>query len=858
MAADSGGAGETAESARMADPAGGWDLWGPYLAERAWGSVREDYSPDGNAWRYLPHDRARSAVYRWNEDGLAGISDLQQRLCLGLGLWNGADPFLKERCFGLANGEGNHGEDVKEYWWYLDAVPSHAWLRWRYHYPQRAFPYERLREVAAERRTGGNQFEPELLDVGAFDEDRYWVVQVDYAKAARDDVLMRVRATNAGPEAAVLHVLPTLWFRNTWTWEPGSPVPVLEYRDGAVDATHPTLGDYRLHASGTPDMLFCDNEPGARYPKDGINDHVVGGAGTVNPGRRGTKAACWYRLTAAPGETVEVRLRLSTGDDPWTGFDDVVARREREADEYYAALTPAGASAAEAAVLRQAFASLLWSKQYYPYDVNRWLDGDPGEPPPPAERQHGRNAGWRHFAAADVMSMPDTWEYPWFAAWDLAFHTVALAHLDPGYAKGQLRLLCTPRFQHPDGNLPAYEWDFGDLNPPVHAWAAMKVYRLDGSRDRDFLREVYRRLELDYGWWSGHQDRDGNRLFEGGFLGLDNISPFNRSHLPDGVVLEQADATAWMAFYTLAMLHVAIELGDRDPSYDEHVHRYLENFNTIAQALATQGLWDPQDGFFYDRVRWSGGQRLVKVHSVVGVLPLCAALTVPDRLIEHPGAANFRAAVSGWTDPRRLGSLHRGRQPGHSLLSLVSKQQLVEVLSEILDTEGFLSPYGIRSLSRRHRSAPSDPIDIDGTSYSVGYEPAEADAGGTNSNWRGPVWFPVNYLLIEALGRLGRYYGDEVRVEFPTGSGTALPLDEVAEELGRRLVALFLPEADGRRPAYGWVERFTHDERWRDNITFFEYFHADNGAGLGASHQTGWTALVADLITARRPGIRGD
>ncbi|NHC14557.1 MGH1-like glycoside hydrolase domain-containing protein [Motilibacter deserti] len=871
------GIGRPDEGVAQASP---WYLWGPYLSERAWGTVREDYSAGGEAWGYLPHDHARSRAYRWNEDGLAGICDAEQRLCLALALWNGRDPILKERIFGLTGPEGNHGEDAKEYWWYVDAVPSSAWLSWRYHYPQREFPYGRLVEEAARRRGDGGAAEFELLDTGVFDGDRYWVVDVDYAKADVDDVLMRVRVTNAGPDADVLHVLPTLWFRNTWAWEPGSPQPRARADGDGLVASHPTLGTYRLDAAsgpeGAPTPLFCDNEtnterlfgtPGPAHPKDGIGDHLVHGAPTVNPDRSGTKAALHYRVPVAAGETVELRLRLHAGaaETGWAGavFDTTMAERKGEADEFYAGLTPPDAGAEEARVMRQAFTGMLWGKQFYPYDVARWLDGDPGQPPPPAPRRGGRNAKWRHLRSNDILSMPDPWEYPWFAAWDLAFHTVVLAHLDPAFAKYQLELMTREWLQHPNGALPAYEWAFDDVNPPVHAWAVMKVYRLDGSRDRGFLQRVFHKLLLDFAWWVNRQDPDGNSAFHGGFLGLDNVGPLDRSHLPKDVSLEQADGTAWMAFYCLSMLHIALELAEQDPAYEDLTTTFLEHFASISEALEEQGLWDPDDAFFYDVLITPTGRRVpLKVRSMVGVLPLLAATVVDRDRVERNGFARRLPGLlarAEEADARHLGAVVPGDGEERVLLSLVSPDVLRRFLAELLDEESFLSPHGIRSLSRRHLDAPFR-IDVDGISARVGYEPAESRSGmfGGNSNWRGPVWMPVNYLVVEALARLGSYFGDRLTVECPTGSGSLLRLDDVAAELRRRLVSLFLPGPDGRRPTYGGVERFQQDPRWHGQTLFFEYFHGDDGAGLGASHQTGWTGLVADLITGRRLGGEGE
>jgi hypothetical protein len=861
--------------------AGDWYLWGPYLSERQWGTVREDYSADGDAWTYLPHDHARSRAYRWGEDGMAGFSDVEQRLCLGLTLWNGRDPILKERMFGLTGAQANHGEDVKEYWWYLDAIPSHAWNRWRYHYPQAAFPYDDL--LAGNGRRGRFDPEYELLDTGVFDEDRYWIVEVDYAKADPTDLLMVVRVTNAGPEAATLHVLPTAWFRNTWSWEEDAARPLLRGRaDGTVAIDHPFLGDLELLAAAGPDgvaptALFCENQtntqrlygmPGSTpYPKDGINDHVVHGAATVDPDRHGTKAALWYRLEVGPAATVELRLRLRPeGAGPsgpealGTDFDRVVGRRRQEADAFYAELAPPGVPAEQAAVMRQAFAGMLWSKQLYAYDVARWLHGDPTQPAPPPSRLGGRNAHWATFDAFDLMSMPDKWEYPWFAAWDLAFHCVALAHLDPAFAKYQLLLLCREWFQHPSGALPAYEWDFGDVNPPVQAWAALEVFAIDGARDLDFLSRVFDKLLVNFTWWVNRQDANGSNLFEGGFLGLDNIGPLDRSHLPVGGTLEQSDATGWMAFYALSMAGIAsiLNRSGRRPALDLVV-KFLEHFAQIRHAVDTLGVWDDADGFYYDKLVTPDGTAVpVKVRSMVGVIPLLAAVVVDEeaigraqtvgkafaRLLDQlggPGSLAERGLIRGQPGDRRL------------LLGVVGVEHLTKLLATLLDEREFLSPYGLRALSAYHREHPYE-LEVQGVRAAIDYEPAESTTAmfGGNSNWRGPVWFPLNYLLISSLERYHRFFGDELTVEYPAG-GPRVTLDKVAAGLRQRLIDLFLVGPDGRRPCFGWVDRLQHDPAWSGNLVFNEYFHGDNGAGLGASHQTGWTGLVADLIRGR-PG----
>jgi hypothetical protein len=923
--------------------AGDWYRWGPYVSERQWGTVREDYSPNGQAWDYLPHDHARSRAYRWGEDGLAGFCDIEQRLCLALALWNGRDPILKERMFGLTGEQGNHGEDVKEYWWYLDAVPSHAWNRWRYHYPQRPYPYDDL--IAENARRDRTQPEYELLDTGAFDQDRYWIVEVRYAKADPDDILMAVQVTNAGPEAATLHVLPTAWFRNTWSWESGAPRPVLAADDDASAGTaavaiqHPFGTDLELIAGAGPEgtlptALFCENEtnlarlfgaqPVTPYPKDGINDHVVSGAATVNPDRSGTKCAFWYQLAVAAGATAELRLRLRprtprpattppagstpattppagstpattppvgstpattpptgstpattppTGSTPATtspaalgqDFDRVVALRRAEADEFYAELTPAGASADEAMVMRQAFGGMLWGKQFYYYDVARWLDGDPAQPPPPPGRASGRNSRWRSFDAFDIMSMPDKWEYPWFAAWDLAFHCVTLAHVDPAFAKYQLILLCREWFQHPNGELPAYEWDFSDVNPPVQAWAALEVFAIDGARDTDFLSRVFYKLLVNFTWWVNREDAFGNDLFEGGFLGLDNIGPIDRSHLPVGGTLEQSDATGWMAFYALGMASIATTLHHSGhlPGIDLVV-KFLEHFAGIRNAIDNLGLWDEADGRYYDRLVTPDGTAVpMKVHSMVGMIPVLAAGVVDESVLRLSLEVGKQFAglleARGLADPARLAGagMMRGA-PGHRrlLLSVAGLPRLRRLLARLCDEAEFLSPHGLRSLSAYHREHPYE-IDVEGVRATIDYEPAESTTPlfGGNSNWRGPVWFPLNYLLISVLGRYHRFFGDDLTVEYPAGSGRQLTLDLVAADLQDRLISIFVAGPDGRRPCFGGVSRLQEDPAWRDNLMFNEYFHGDNAAGLGASHQTGWTGLIADLIRRRHGAV---
>jgi Glycosyl hydrolase family 63 C-terminal domain len=901
----SGGAHVSAERERVAGfgrlenglrQAGEWYRWGPYVSERQWGTVREDYSADGEAWDYLPHDHARSRAYRWGEDGLAGFCDIEQRLCLALALWNGNDPILKERAFGLTSTQGNHGEDVKEYWWYLDALPSHGWNRWRYHYPQAAYPYDDLvRENGARSRL---EPEYELIDTGAFDDSRYWIIEVHYAKDGPDDILMTIEVTNAGPDEAELHVLPTAWFRNTWSWDEARADRHELVADpeaaGRVTLGHPFVGDMELLAGPAPDgtppaVLCCENEtntarlfgsePLTAYPKDGINDHVVGGAASVNPEGRGTKCAFWYRLRLAAGASAELRLRLrpcpagapgGTGAALGAEFAAMTAQRRAEADEFYAELTPASASADEAAIMRQAFAGMLWCKQLYHYDVGRWLDGDPAQPAPPASRLHGRNSRWRSFNAFDIMSMPDKWEYPWFAAWDLSFHCVALAHLDPGFAKYQLILLCREWFQDPSGALPAYEWDFSDVNPPVQAWAALEVFAVDGAQDIDFLSRIFDKLLVNFTWWVNREDAEGNNLFEGGFLGLDNIGPIDRSHLPVGGILEQADATGWMAFYAMAMMTIAGILGRRGhrPTNDL-VLKFLEHFAAIKEALDDRGLWDETDGLYYDRlITPSGDQVPLKVRSIVAILPMLGMTVISQEVIDLALAvgkrfasmmAEQRLAEQRLAEPRQFeasGLVPGG--PGHQqlLLSLAGPARLKRLLTVLLNEAEFLSPHGLRALSAWHREHPYT-IDVEGYQASIDYEPAESTTPlfGGNSNWRGPVWFPVNYLVVSVLQRYHEYFGEESTIEYPTGSGRQCTLGEVATDLQDRLISIFAAGPDGRRPCFGGVELLQDDPAWHDNLVFSEYFHGDNGAGLGASHQTGWTGLIADVIRRRHGAV---
>ena len=845
-----------------------WKRWGPYLSERAWGTVREDYSAEGSAWEYLPHDQARSRAYRWNEDGLAGISDRHQRLCFALSLWNGRDPILKERLFGLGGKEGNHGEDVKELYYYLDSTPTHSYMKYLYKYPQAAFPYAAL--VEENRRRGRTAPEYELIDTGVFEGDRYFDVFVEYAKAGPEDIVVRIEAFNRGPEAARLHLLPTLWFRNTWCWGHDRTRPSLRAgRDGGVVADHPRDGRYLLQCEGTPGLLFTENDtnlarlfgaPRAGYAKDGINDYLVSGdAAAVNPARDGTKCAAHYRFEVPAGGSAVVRLRLSREPATPGEIDQVLSLRRAEADEFYRGLTPPQLSADAAGVLRQSLSGMLWSKQYYHYVVRDWVNGDPGQPAPPEARRQGRNADWGHLHAADVLSMPDKWEYPWFAAWDLAFHCIPLAMVDSDFAKDQLLLLLREWYMHPNGQIPAYEWALGDVNPPVFAWAALRVYKMEKKRrgrgDRKFLRRVFHKLMLNFTWWVNRKDTEGRNVFQGGFLGLDNIGVFDRSKpLPGGGHLEQSDGTSWMAMYCLNLLAIALELASEDETYADVASKFWEHFVNIAHAINTLGLWDEEDGFYYDLLhRDDGGPELkLRIRSMVGLIPLFAVESFSAELLQRFPDFARRLEWFITNRPDLTAGVASMSTPGverRRLFSVVDPEKLRRVLARMLDESEFLSPHGIRALSRRHRDQPYR-LEMDGRALEVRYEPAESSSGlfGGNSNWRGPVWLPVNYLLIESLQKFHHYLGDSFTVEFPTGSGRRLNLAEVAAELSRRLSSLFLRGADGRRPALGGSDKQQSDPHFSQLLLFHEYFDGDTGAGLGASHQTGWTGLVAKLL----------
>jgi hypothetical protein len=888
----------TAEQQRLdtaSEPSTPWKRWGPYLAERAWATVREDYSSYGTAWEYFPHDHARSRAYRWNEDGLAGISDDGQRLCFALALWNGKDPILKERLFGLTGSEGNHGEDVKEYYFYLDSTPTHSYMNMLYKYPQATFPYADLVEI--NRRRGKADPEYELIDTGVFAENRYFDVFVEYAKAGPEDILIRISAANRGPETAELHLLPTLWFRNTWSWgyerpDEGDFRPTLRRADrgadsqGVVIAEHASLGRYVLACDGTPDLLFTENDtnlarlygaPNASpYTKDGINDAVVHGrAEAVNPDGVGTKAAAHYRLIIGSGETASIRLRLrrieheelriekkGAEDSQFSIFNSQFSIRQAEADEFYNTLQPGTLDGDARMIQRQAFAGMLWSKQYYYYDVDEWLRGDPAQPAPPRERNDGRNREWHHLNTAEIISMPDKWEYPWFAAWDLAFHCIPLALIDAEFAKEQLIMLGREWYQHPNGQIPAYEWAFSDVNPPVLAWAAWRVYKIDqkqrGRGDLAFLERVYHKLLLNFTWWVNRKDADGKNVFQGGFLGLDNIGVFDRSQpLPTGGHLEQSDGTSWMGMFCLNMLTIALELACHNRVYEDIATKFFEHFLYIAEAMnniAGEGiaLWDEEDEFFYDVLSLGPHQNIpIKIHSMVGLIPLFAVTTIEPALLEQ--VPEFKQRLEWFLEhrPHLAKLVSRWQEPGlgeRRLLALCRGHRMKRTLRRMLDETEFLSPYGVRALSRYHAERPY-LFEAGGRRYTVEYWPAESYSGlfGGNSNWRGPIWFPVNYLLVESLQQFHHYYGNDFKVECPTGSGQYLTLNEIADELSQRLIRIFLHN-DGRRAVFGDHELFQRDEHWRDYIPFYEYFHGDDGAGIGASHQTGWTGLVAKLL----------
>ena len=861
-----------------------WKKWGPYLSERQWGTVREDYSQDGNAWDYFSHDQARSRAYRWGEDGLAGISDDKQQLCFAINLWNGRDPILKERLFGLTNSEGNHGEDVKEYYFYLDSTPTHSYMKYLYKYPQQEFPYRNL--VETNRGRSREDFEYELIDTGVFDTDRYFDVFVEYAKADPEDILVRISVHNRGPEAAELHLLPTLWFRNTWWWDKDATRPLLRLvEDGTVLASHAQLGDRTLDCDANPDLLFTENESNAsrlwgrsnpsRYVKDAFHEYVISDRReAVNPSRMGTKAAAHYRLEVPAGGSKVVRLRLSTKSpaDPFGTFDETFAARLADANEFYDRITPRSLSEDERRVHRQALAGMLWSKQYYYFDLDKWLQEHDAHPLTGTTHRNLRNTEWFHMLNSDIISMPDKWEYPWYAAWDLAFHTIALSLVDFDFAKDQLLLMLRNLYAHPNGQIPAYEWNFSDVNPPVHAWATLFLYNVEkelGRSDMRFLERSFQGLMQNFNWWVNRKDPSGKNVFAGGFLGLDNIGVFDRSaELPTGGHLDQADGTAWMAFYCQNMLEIALILTEYDSVYEDVAFRFLEHFLWITYAMDRIGehhdeMWDAKEGFFYDLLHLPSGDAMrLKVRSLVGLLPLCASTVFESVVV----ARNPRMMELVDIFKKRHPDLLKHIAPadstfegyaGRRLLSVCNKEKIERVLRYMLDENEFFGPYGIRSLSRYHLEHPF-VFTLSGQEYKVRYLPAESNTGmfGGNSNWRGPVWMPANGLLIRALLNLYQFYGDDFKVECPTGSGKYMTLFEVAKELARRLSSIFLRDSDGKRPVYGRTKKFQEDLYWKDYILFYEYFHGDNGAGLGASHQTGWTGIIArtlDMFARLKP-----
>jgi hypothetical protein len=873
---------DTAEGRRLDETRTGapWRLWGPYVSDRHWGTVREDYSPYGNAWEYFPHDHARSRAYRWGEDGIAGFGNEHLDMCIALALWNGKDPILKERLFGLTNSEGNHGEDVKELYYHLDGTPTHSYMRMLYKYPHAAFPYQQLVEESRRRGQGDGEFE--LIDTGVFDDNRYFDVEVEYAKGAPDDILMRTTVINRGPEAAELHVLPHVWARNTWSWRPGTERPQLSaHGDGTVTVVHPRLPVMRLSFGGAPELLFCENETNSRrvfgyggdgYFKDGINDYVVhGNHNAVNPHRTGSKMAAHFRVTLAPGERAEFRLRLAAeGEFEDERFTRAMNERRAEADEFYAVVQEDLPTADAKLVQRQALAGLLWSKQFYALDIREWLRGDPNQPAPPPIRLHGRNWDWGHLNNSEVLLMPDAWEYPWYAAWDLAFHCVTIALIDPEFAKDQLVLLTREWYMHPNGQLPAYEWAFDDVNPPVHAWAAWRVYEIDrrahgGHGDRAFLERVFHKLMLNFTWWVNRKDADGRNIFQGGFLGLDNIGIFDRSApLPTGGHINQSDGTAWMAMYTLNLMRIALELAVRDHVYEDIATKFFEHFLLIAEAMTNMGgdgvgLWDEADEFYYDVLELPGADPLpLRVRSMVGLIPLFAVEVLDGSVIQR--LPEFSNRLHWFLEHRpelaRLVSrwMHTGNEEQH-LLSLLRGHRMNCLLRRMLDETEFLSEYGIRSISKYHENHPF-LLEHAGNRFGIGYVPGESTSGvfGGNSNWRGPIWMPVNFLLIESLYRFHMYYGDDYRVEYPTHSGNRMSLAEIANELAQRLCRLFLRDETGRRPVLGSQPPPGRPD-FQDDVLFYEYFHGDTGRGCGAAHQTGWTALVALLVQAR-PGVR--
>lgn len=864
------------ERTRKDRDSSGWKKWGPYLTERQWGTVREDYSPNGSAWEFLTHDMARSKAYRWGEEGIAGISDNKASLCFSLALWNGRDPILKERFFGLTGNEGNHAEDVKEIYYYLDSTPTHSYMKMLYKYPQREYPYSWLVMENKKRNTHDPEFE--LMDTGIFNDDRYFDVFVEYAKADKEDILIKITAINRGADDEALHVLPHIWFRNTWSWGYKCYKPRMNYESpGRILIKHKKTGSFHLYADGNPRLLFCENETNthklynidnvSKYCKDGINDFIINNkSDAVNPAMEGTKACAWYQEIIPAGETKVFRLRLSnkTQHSPFKSFEEVFNKRIKEADDFYADLQAHIPDAEERKIQRQAYAGMLWGKQFYYYNISQWLNGDPGQVPPPPERKLGRNSHWVHLNNSNIISMPDKWEYPWYAAWDLAFHCIPLARLDPHFAKRQLVIMLREYYMHPNGQIPAYEWNFSDVNPPVHAWASYRVYEIDkemnkGQGDIEFLEKVFHKLLLNFTWWVNQKDQGGNNIFEGGFLGLDNIGVFDRSKpLPTGGHIEQADGTSWMAMYSLNMLRIATEIAMHRPVYQDSATKFFEHFLYIAGALANiagEGLsmWDENDQFFYDILHLPDGRSVpMKIRSMVGLIPLFAVETIEPEMVQQLPDFKRRLEWVIENRPDLAALISRWYEHGKGetrLLSLLRGHRMKQLLRCALSETEFLSDYGVRAMSRYHKDHPYE-YHANGTTFTVRYLPGESDSRlfGGNSNWRGPVWFPVNYMIIESLIKFYHYYGDDFKIEYPTGSGKFFTIREVATELSRRLTRIFLPDENGRRPVYGKHEKFQTDPHFKDYILFYEYFHGDTGEGLGASHQTGWTGLIADLI----------
>lgn len=863
-----------------------WKLWGPYLSERGWGTVREDYSKDGEAWDYFPHEHARSRVYRWNEDGIAGISDRNQYLCFALALWNGKDPILKERMFGLTGQEGNHGEDVKEYYFYLDNTPTHSYMKMLYKYPQKEYPYSEL--IEENKRRNRNEPEYELLDTGIFNNNEYFDVFVEYAKENEKDILIKITICNRGPTEAQCDVLPTIWFRNTWNWgyEHGpmndDPMkPVLKQTEGpkntsAIKVEHPQLDNYYLYAEDSPDLIFTNNETNFMhlyhipnkipYVKDAFHRYIINGdTQSVDPHHTGTKAAAVYSCKISAGGEKVFKLRLTNleSPDPFQGFDEIFQQRISDANEFYKILQNPRLDDDECNIQRQAAAGLLWSKQLYYYDIDQWIKGDPSGPPPPGSRKKVRNHDWSHFVSFDVISMPDKWEYPWFATWDLAFHCIALAVLDPDFAKRQLTLMTREWYMHPNGQMPAYEWNFSDVNPPVHAWATWRVYKIDakmsGKPDYEFLEGIFHKLIMNFTWWINRKDKEGNNVFQGGFLGLDNISVFDRSKpLPTGGHIDQSDGTAWMGFYCGCMMKIALELSKKDPIYQDTATKFVEHYLRISSAMLDcaktgHSLWDDKDGFFYDVLHLPDDSiNHLKVRSIVGLLPLFAIESLDAKLSEISPTFSRRLDWFVSKNPLLRANMACVYHPGEGSrrhLAILTEERLRRVLSYLLDEKEFLSPYGIRSLSKYHKEHPYQ-INVEGQRLVVDYEPAESQTPlfGGNSNWRGPIWFPINYLLIESLQKYHYYYGDSFKIDFPTGSGIQMNLGEVAKELSKRLIKIFVKDKDGKRPVNGNIDKFQNDPYWKDLLLFYEYFNGDNGIGLGASHQTGWTGLLTKII----------